>query len=79
MCNAPQKGIMLVFDRYSFSLKQAILQCRKPSKERRISMAQDILEGVAWMHALSYAHTKLSLDHCLCQVTYPLLVKIGFP
>jgi hypothetical protein len=72
-------GPMLVYERYSMTLKQAIVSCRKPSKDTRIQLALDLLEAVAWVHALSYTHGSIDLDHCYCRVTYPYVLKFGVP
>lgn len=69
----------LVYEKYDMDLERAISTCRKPSKEDRISMARDVLEGLAWIHALNHCHTALAPPHILCRVSYPLLVKVGFP
>ena len=52
---------MLVLKKYDADLSRTLVECHKPSKARRISMAHDVLDGLAWMHALNYAHNALDL------------------
>ncbi len=66
----------LVYSQYSMTLKHAIATCRKPSKDVRISMIGDALKALGWMHALSFAHTQINLDHCMCEAHYPYYVKV---
>jgi hypothetical protein len=61
------------------TLQEAIRTCRKPHKDNRIRMATHLIEALAWMHALSYAHTSLSLDHTYAIHSYPYLIKVPFP
>jgi hypothetical protein len=61
------------------TMNEAIRTCRKPNKDDRIRMASHLVEALAWMHALSYAHTNLNLDHVFAIHSYPYLIRVPFP
>jgi hypothetical protein len=69
---------VLIYDRYKYSLDEAIAACRRPSKDKRIAMAIHLLDAVAWMHALNVAHTALSMQHVLVRVSYPWIIRVPY-
>jgi len=69
---------VLIYDRFKYNLDDAIHACRRPSKEKRIQMCIDLLDAVAWMHALDTCHTAITTKHVLVKTSYPWIIRVPY-